>query len=327
MNGVSVVICTYNGSRVIVPTLEALSRQEFFGNAEIVLVDNNSDDGVGDIASRFWGGLQSPPFPLNSIRENRPGLAFARKAGVVAAKYDVIVFCDDDNLLGVDYLARASEALADPTVGAVGGAGTPMSDVEFPPFFYTYAFHYAVGSPDLDAGSVDDGRGWLYGAGLTARRGDLLTIYESPAFPTLTGRVGSLPTTSGDDLELCFSLRLLGRKLVYDDRLSFRHYIEPRKLEKDYVRRLREGNRGEREIVTLYGALIDLDADRSLGAMLRKIARLGSAALRGKRDPFAEFWLLALPGATPLMTPSQRRIFAHFNTLLGSKASRRRPNL
>jgi glycosyltransferase involved in cell wall biosynthesis len=325
VNGVSVVICTYNGSRVIVPTLEALSRQKFSGSAEIVLVDNNSDDGVGDIASRFWSGLQAPPFPLNSIRESRPGLAFARKAGVVAAKYDVIVFCDDDNLLGVDYLALASEALADPTVGAVGGAGTPVSDREFPPFFYTYAFHYAVGSPDLDAGPVDDKRGWLYGAGLTARRADLLAIYKSPAFPTLTGRVGSLPTASGDDLELCFSLRLLGRKLVYDDRLSFRHYIEPRKLEKDYVRRLRDGNRSEREIVTLYTALIDLGANRGLGGLLRKIARLGSAALRGKRDRFAEFWLLAFVGATPLMSPNQKRIFKHFKVLVGSKSSLRRP--
>jgi glycosyltransferase involved in cell wall biosynthesis len=322
VKGVSVVICTYNGSRVIVPTLEALSHQDFSGDAEIVLVDNNSDDGVGDVAGRFWNGLQAPPFPLNYVREGRPGLAFARKAGVIAAKYDVIVFCDDDNLLGTDYLARASEALADPGVGAVGGAGTPVSDREFPPFFYTYAFNYAVGSPGLDPGAVDDTQGWLYGAGLTARRRDLLAIYASPLFPTLSGRQGSIPAASGDDLELCLSLRLLGYQLVYDDSLRFRHFIEGRKLEKDYLRRLREGNKLHREVVSYYKALIDLAARGSIAGIPRRLAFMGSAAFRGKRDRSAEFWLLALLGTTPLMTTNQKRVFKHFRVLLDARNGR-----
>ncbi len=322
MRGVSIVICTYNGSRVIELALEALSRQEFAGPAEIVLVDNNSSDGVAEVAERFWTGLAHSPFPLRCIREGQPGLAFARRTGVRAAQHDIIIFCDDDNLLGPDYLLRATEALTDPTAGAAGGACVPISDREFPPFFYTYAFHYAVGSPALDAGPVNGERGWLYGAGLSARRRDLLSIYESPLFPTLTGRLGSIPGSSGDDLELCFSLRLLGYKLVYDDKLRFRHYIEARKLEKDYIKRLRDGNKNDLEIVMLYKALVGLDARRSAKEFFRKSGRLTLNMLRGHYDRFAAFWLLGFLRATPLMTSTQARIFKHYEWLLDARSKR-----
>jgi glycosyltransferase involved in cell wall biosynthesis len=322
VNGVSVVICTYNGSRVIQPTLEALSRQKFSGAAEIVLVDNNSDDGVVDVATRFWDGLTASRLPLNVVRESQAGLAFARRTGVRAAKYDTIVFCDDDNWLATDYLACAGEALTDPSIGAVGGASTPVSDGELPPFFFSYAFHYAVGSPDLDVGPVDNGRGWLFGAGLIVRRADLLKIYDSPEFPTLTGRVGSAPTASGDDLELCFSLRLLGYKLVYDDRLRFQHFIEARKLDKEYLRRLREGNKRELDFVTPYKALVDLSAGRGAKKILRKFGRFVAGLLRGHYDRFAAFWLLAFLKWTPLMSQREARVFAHYRWLLGAGKKR-----
>jgi glycosyltransferase involved in cell wall biosynthesis len=321
-DGVSVVICTYNGSRVIRLALQALAEQSFAGDAEIVLVDNNSTDGVAELAEQFWAKLDDPPFPLRRVREAKPGLAFARRAGVNAAKYATITFCDDDNLLASDYLERAVELLRDPSVGAVGGACIPISECELPPFFYTYAFHYAVGSPEIDSGPVDNGRGWLFGAGLTARRNDLLVIYGSKAFPTLTGRLGSAPGASGDDLELCFSLRLLGYRLLYDDKLRFKHYIEARKLKKEYIQTLRQGNKGEVATLSLYQPLFELSKSRHLTDLARRLVRWVRSDLGGTGDRRAAFWVLSFLGATSLMSQSEARIFTHYRHL----ASHRRPH-
>ena len=308
---VTAVICTYNGARVIPRALEALSQQTFYGPAEVVVVDNNSQDGVAEEAERYWNALNRRPFPMRCVQERQPGIAFARRTGVMAAKSEVIVFCDDDNLLSPDYFARAVKALADPGVGAAGGCCVPTSDSDFPPFFYTYARHYAVGVPQLDSGPVDAGKGWLYGAGLTARRRDLLGIYASPTFPNLTGRVGSSANASGDDLELCLSLRLLGYKLVYDEALTFRHHIEAHKLEKEHLRALQSGNKNDSETLLLYRPLLDLEANRSIANLIRKVARIGLEAMHGRRDKLSLFWILSYFRAVPLMTTEQARIFRH----------------
>ena len=128
---VTAVICTYNGARVIPRALEALSQQTFYGPAEVVVVDNNSQDGVAEEAERYWNALNKPPFPMRCIEERQPGIAFARRTGVMTAKSEVIVFCDDDNLLSPDYFARAVKALAIPALAPWSGAACRLPTATF----------------------------------------------------------------------------------------------------------------------------------------------------------------------------------------------------
>jgi hypothetical protein len=72
--------------------------------------------------------------PANGHRNPGPGLAYARRRGVMEAAYEYIVFCDDDNWLAPDYLSIAREILFDPKVGAAGGQAEPEFEGPVPAF-------------------------------------------------------------------------------------------------------------------------------------------------------------------------------------------------
>jgi len=117
----SVVICTFNGAARIEPVLTALAGLNGGAGHEIVLVDNCSTDGVAAIASAIWTQVGRPAIDFRVISETTQGLSAARRAGVRAATREIVVFCDDDNLLSSDYLEVAPPILADQPIGATGG--------------------------------------------------------------------------------------------------------------------------------------------------------------------------------------------------------------
>ncbi len=236
----SVIICTFNGASRIRPTLEALGRCNVDFPTEIVLVDNNSNDGTAELAQRAWSEIGRQDIALRVVQEAKPGQSFARRAGILAAQGELIVFCDDDNWLNPDYLNIAAEIMRDPSIGAVGGQTEPHIDAPIPPFVFSHGQGYVLGIQALASGDVTRSRGYLWGAGLTARRADLVRLYECPGFPVLPGRIGG-NLGSGDDVEICKGLVLLGRRLVYDDRLRLIHSIPASRLTIDYLSRLHAG--------------------------------------------------------------------------------------
>ena len=190
LNGVSVVICCFNSVDRLPATLSALARCSATFPVEIIVVDNNSNDGTGSSVEALWKEIGNPAFNCRIVAEPHPGSAFAKRAGVHAAKYDVIVFCDDDNQFAHDYLERAMEIMRDPTVGAAGGQCEPVITGTVPTFIYSHGAGFALGVQALQSGDVTEERGYLWGAGLTIRRGDLLSLYACPSFPVLCGRSG-----------------------------------------------------------------------------------------------------------------------------------------
>jgi len=232
---VSVIICSHNGEARISPTLEALARCEASFPVEIILVDNNSSDGMVESAQAVWERVDGP-FELRIISERRLGKCFAQRAGTLGAKHEIVIFCDDDNWLFTDYLTIASEILSDPKVGAVGGQAEPVFEVPPPALIYSHGRWSALGIQALWSGDVTDSFA-LWGAGLAVRRTDLLTIYRCPGLPVLTGPSGALSSARGDDTELCWALTVLGKRIMYDDRLKLRHFMPRERLHIDYFRK------------------------------------------------------------------------------------------
>lgn len=67
------------------------------------------------------------------FHEPRAGAAFARETGILAASYDVLIFCDDDNLLNPDYAQIAWLVLQDqPETAIVGGNSVAEYEMELP---------------------------------------------------------------------------------------------------------------------------------------------------------------------------------------------------
>jgi glycosyltransferase involved in cell wall biosynthesis len=112
---VSVVIPVFNGSEYLRTCLEALERQtypkHFF---EVIVVDNNSKDGIGPLVGQFERARLG--------HEKAPGSYGARNVGISLAKGEVFAFTDADCIPARDWIEKGVEALyAQPDCGLVAG--------------------------------------------------------------------------------------------------------------------------------------------------------------------------------------------------------------
>jgi glycosyltransferase involved in cell wall biosynthesis len=118
---VSIVVCTYNRAASLRATLERCVALEPppGGAYEIVVVNNNSTDDTGQVIRRFTSARLDL---VRSVDERKQGLAYARNAGVRAARGSIICCTDDDCLPSPDWIAAAAAAFArDEGLALVGG--------------------------------------------------------------------------------------------------------------------------------------------------------------------------------------------------------------
>ncbi len=108
---ISVVVCTYNGSRTIRECLEGLKRVEY-PSFEVIVVDDGSYDGTAEIASEF---------DVRLIRTENRGLSSARNTGMQAATGEIIAYLDDDAIPEVHWLTQLSRAFRTSRHAAIGG--------------------------------------------------------------------------------------------------------------------------------------------------------------------------------------------------------------
>lgn len=257
-SGCSVIVCCYNSSERLLATLFHISLQILSQDQklEVLLVDNASTDLTAEVAKQVWNDLKSP-FPLRIVTESQPGLSNARRAGVLHAKFDTIIFCDDDNWLSPDYVSLAIEIMSScPNVGVAGGRHLPAfeGDLPAPAWFYTYGDGYAVGVQALHTGDIS-GRGYVWGAGMVLRAPLLRQMYMKGVEPLLSGRFGA-KMLSGDDSEICKWYLIAGYQLWFDDRLSLSHFIPSNRLSKEYVAMLHEGFGCAGVVLGAYNALL-----------------------------------------------------------------------
>lgn len=112
---ISVIVCTYNGSRTIRDCLDGLLRLEY-PNFEVVVVNDGSTDATADIVGNY-------PFRLIST-ENR-GLSSARNTGLEAATGEIVAYLDDDAHPDPHWLTYLAASFINTTHAAVGGPNIP----------------------------------------------------------------------------------------------------------------------------------------------------------------------------------------------------------
>ena len=270
---ISVIICCYNSSVRIKPTLDYLLKQNLgYINCEIILVDNNCTDNTVQIVKTIWKDLNNT-FILRIVEQNEPGLANARKKGAYAAKGELIVFCDDDNWLSEDFIKQGFEIMnSNHEIGVLGGRGIAVFEGEEPDWFSTFQGCYAVGFQAIYSGDITS-RGYVWGAGCFIRKQTLLQLYESGFESFCSGRKEGL-LLSGDDSEICKWHILIGKKLWYDESLVFKHFIEKHRLEKVYLSRLIEGFNLSREFLSLYDEVIFYENSSRISKVKIQVRRL-----------------------------------------------------
>jgi glycosyltransferase involved in cell wall biosynthesis len=114
---VTVVIPVLNGATTIGAQFDALSRQTYSGDWEIVVADNGSTDATATICAEW-----APRFADLRVVDasDRSGPSHARNVGACAARGDLLAFCDADDVVNDRWLeALVAVALDHDLVGGL----------------------------------------------------------------------------------------------------------------------------------------------------------------------------------------------------------------
>jgi glycosyltransferase involved in cell wall biosynthesis len=151
---VSVILPTFNRSRLLTQVLKTVSHQEYPGSRyEIIVVDNNSADDTEAVVRRF---AETCAVDLTFVREPRQGLVFTRHTGAALARGEILVFGDDDALYEPNWLAAIIDVYRRyPQVGAVGTAIRVKWDEEPEPWVRRYEGYLGqIGYPSTPVARV-----------------------------------------------------------------------------------------------------------------------------------------------------------------------------
>jgi glycosyltransferase involved in cell wall biosynthesis len=259
----SVVICTFNPSLTTLhKVLDALKSQNLPASYwELLLIDNNSSTFLGDLVDLSW----HPNGKV--IREERPGLSYARVKGVSSSNSELIVFVDDDNILAPDYLENSfSFFKAHAEVGCFGGKSLPVFESEPPSWFketginlgcqdYGEEFHISnFATLNFNITAYPDKA--PIGTGMVILKKAFLTylkeVETNPERMKL-GRNGK-SLSSGEDNDIILSIVKNGYEIAYHPALVVHHLIPAKRYSLEYLGKMAfESNKSWIKVLSLHG--------------------------------------------------------------------------
>jgi glycosyltransferase involved in cell wall biosynthesis len=128
---VAVIIPCHNYGRYLAEAIESALAQTA-APAEVVVVDDDSDDETPAVAARFG------PKGVRSVRCSERDVTRTRNIGAAHTSSPFLIFLDADDRLAPDYIEQCLAAMADPTVAVAYGnfqhIGESLRFEETPPF-------------------------------------------------------------------------------------------------------------------------------------------------------------------------------------------------
>lgn len=244
---VSVIIPTHNpDAGRFRRALLALSAQTLPRlNWELIVVDNGSSPALSFATEPLIASLSARVVPEPSL-----GLTSARLAGFRAARGEILVLVDDDNVLAPTYLAAVAQHFA--ANRSLAAAGGPIvAEWAAPPPDWTREFHGLLALRDFGP-TPRIARGGPHapwpdfapvGAGLALRRDAALAYAQmlaSDSHRQKLDRAGA-SLASGGDNDLVFNALHAGGDVAYFPELLVTHLIPAGRLNPVYLARLNEG--------------------------------------------------------------------------------------
>jgi glycosyltransferase involved in cell wall biosynthesis len=267
MKGVSLIICTFNGAKLLRASIPHILRQQVpEGIAwEVLFIDNASTDNTAQVILSQWDS----EIPMKVIREDEKGLIYARLRGIAEAGYGYISFIDDDNWIAPDWIREVYDFFeAHPGAGMVGSRNEAVFETSPPEWFREIQGNFAIGSQGLRTEDVTEERGYIWGAGMSLRKSAFERIREAGFKPVLVGRKGR-SLLAGEDTEICFAFRLAGWQIWYNDSMQLQHYIPASRLEPGYLKRMYRGFGQSRALFPVYKAVLKNKKYKPLKLCLR----------------------------------------------------------
>jgi glucosyl-dolichyl phosphate glucuronosyltransferase len=228
---VSVIICSYNRARFILPALQSFIHQSS-KDFELVFIDNNSPDNTHEICANFK--KEYPEISLNLVKEFNQGHSFARNRGIREAKGELIAFVDDDVILDKDYVINLIQFFKNhPQAIAAGGKIVPHFEAGRPKWLSSYLEPLFA---CVDKGSkigFFKGRKYPFGANMAFRA----SIFEEiGVFDTDLGRKGN-SLAGADEKDLFQRIKRKGYPIYYIPDVWLLHIMPKERGELSYIRR------------------------------------------------------------------------------------------
>ncbi|MCF8461080.1 MAG: glycosyltransferase family 2 protein [Flavobacteriales bacterium] len=240
--GISILICTYNGEKKITQTIDHLLNLSIpdDANVELIVVDNGSTDGTYNLITQLSPKIEKL-FLFHLIKEDKPGKHNAMIAGLKMAQYSYFLLCDDDNWLASDYLLIMLNLLKKHhNVGSIGGYGVLPNGVTIPSHLTQYQSIYAVGPQHHESGKIAEVRTTLWGAGCLYRK-DLWNWLMLQNYDFFLSTFRGKKILAGEDTEYGLILRMFGFDCFYERELLFTHDIDPERLSENFISKSYEG--------------------------------------------------------------------------------------
>ncbi|CAN5871189.1 hypothetical protein BH24ACI5_BH24ACI5_17790 [soil metagenome] len=211
---VSVIVPTCERADDLRRCLAALVAQRTRHDVEIIVVDNRpSSDAARSVVRDF------PTVRL--IEEPRPGLSFARNAGIVQASGRIIVATDDDVIAPDGWIERLVEPFAVPAVMAVTGHVLPLElETEAQCRFEAYGGLGKGFTPfQVDGRWFRTRRNavptWTLGA--TANAAFRASVFADPDIGLMDEALGAgTPTGCSEDTYVFYKILKAGHRIVYE---------------------------------------------------------------------------------------------------------------
>lgn len=232
----SIILPTYNRAASLKRALAALLRQTSDPSTyEIVVVDNNSNDGTAAVIT----ACEDPR--VRSVFEGRQGLSYARNTGLDAARAPIVAFTDDDVEVAPDWVETIISLLArHPDADGVGGRVLPAWEGARPRWLTREHWAPLALQDHGDTRRIFDLAHpiGLIGANVAFRRSVFDRIGR---FSAAVQRVGD-GIGSTEDHELLTRLYAAGGKMLYHPRMLVLARVQPDRCDRAYHRHWHEGH-------------------------------------------------------------------------------------
>ena len=231
----SLVIATYNRAEQLMVTLGSVAMQNAEAESwECIVVDNNSSDNTRERVEAFKSKHNS--LNIRYIFEQNQGLSYARNAGIVASRGDIVAFIDDDERIVADFVSAYID-LFDQHPDAMAAGGEIIA--EYPTGRPRWMSRYTE-RPIANPMSFGD-RVKLFPSSRIPGGGNMAMrrrVFDSIGmFNTSLGRTGKR-LLGGEESDLFERIVKHEYRVYYAPRAVMYHIIPKEKLSRDYFVRL-----------------------------------------------------------------------------------------
>ena len=201
----SMIVPAYNAEKTLGECLNALQKQDFSEEFEILVVDDGSTDKTAEIAKNFSKKNKK----IKLIRQRNSGPAAARNRGAKQAKGEIIVFLDSDCISEKNWLEEMLKPFSDKKVVGVQGAYKSRQKeiiAQFGQLEIEQRYEKMQKQKSID---------WI---------GSYSAAYRKEIFLQEKGFDEGFLTSSGEDPDLSYTLSEKGNRLVFNPKAVVFHY-------------------------------------------------------------------------------------------------------